>query len=226
MLSSEDHLLAEHLVSFISDSKKELMERVLAQRTRYITVVLEDIFQPHNASAIIRTCDCFGVQDLHIIENRNAYILNPNVTQGSSKWIDLIRYKREKTSNTEACYQQLRDQGYRIYATTPHTDGLDLQDLPIDSKMALVFGTELQGLSDTALVNADARVRIPMYGFTESFNISVCAALCLHTVMNKLRQSDLAWGLNDSEKADIRLSWYRKSVRNADLLEKEFKKKL
>jgi len=200
------------------------METVLQNRTRHITVALEDIFQPHNASAVIRSCDCFGVQDLHIIENRNQYILNPNVTQGSSKWIDLIRHNQHSESNTEACYDTLKAKGYRIYATSPHATGLELNQVPIDEKVALVFGTELEGLTKTALDQSHGVVRIPMYGFTESFNISVCVALCLHTLIDKLHASKVNWRLSREELDEIRLSWYRRSVRNSDILEKEFRK--
>ncbi len=225
MLTAPDHRLMAHLATFVSESKKELMERVLGQRTRYLTLVLEDIFQPHNASAVIRSCDCFGVQDLHVIENRNAYMLNPNVTQGSSKWINLWRYNEEGVSNTSNCFQHLKDQGYQLYATSPHAEGLGLSDVPVDQKIALIFGTELEGLSSEAMAAADAFVKIPMYGFTESFNISVCAALCLHTLMNKLRESNAPWQLTTDEQDAIRLEWYRRSVRNSDILEKEFMKK-
>lgn len=223
-MTPEDHLLLEHFAGFISEAKKETMERVLMHRTRHITVALEDIFQPHNASAVIRSCDCFGVQDLHIIENRNQYILNPNVTQGSSKWIDLIRYNEEGTSNTAACFRHLQDQGYRIYATSPHAEGMELPEIPIEEKVALVFGTEMEGLTEEALELAHDTVRIPMFGFTESFNISVCVALCLHTLINKLHASSVSWQLTNQEMDQIRLSWYRRTVKNSEILEKNFRK--
>jgi tRNA (guanosine-2'-O-)-methyltransferase len=182
MSDLQDQQILQHLGEFVSDSKKQLIDRILEFRTRHITVVLEDIFQPHNASAVIRSCDCFGIQDLHIIENRNEYILNPNVTQGSSKWVDLIRHNKPEEDNTRHCLQALKDQGYKLIATAPHEQGLDIHDLPLDQKFALVFGTELEGLSPQALKACDQTVRLPMYGFTESFNISVSVALCLHTV--------------------------------------------
>jgi tRNA (guanosine-2'-O-)-methyltransferase len=217
-----DQDLMEHFGSFISKSKKLTIDRVLLNRTRFITVVLEDIFQPHNASAVVRSCDCFGIQDLHIIESSNEYTLNPNVTQGSSKWVDIYQYNKSKVSNTEECLTQLENDGYTIYATTPHGSEIGVDEIPFNNKIALVFGTELKGLSDYALQRANKVVSIPMYGFTESFNLSVSVALCLHSLINKLHQSAVDWHLNDQEKEAIRLSWYRKSVRNADILERAF----
>lgn len=224
MEKGDEHRITQYLGSFISDSKKEVMERVLAGRTRYITVVLEDIFQPHNASAVIRTCDCFGVQDIHVVEDHHRYVLNPNVTMGSSKWTSLFRYNHEDGTNTRDCYKKLREQGYVIYATSPHGKGMEIKEVPLDQKIALVFGTEVKGLTTYAVDHADGCLRIPMYGFTESFNISVSAALCLHILIDKLRQSDLSWQLTEQEKAYLRLTWYRKTVRNSRILEKEFKK--
>ena len=214
--------LIDHFGSFISASKKQTIERVLSNRTRFITVVLEDIFQPHNASAVVRTCDCFGVQDLHIIESSNEYTLNPNVTQGSSKWVEIHRYNQPEVSNTGHCLTQLENDGYEIFATSPHGSEIDVEEITFDNKIALIFGTELKGLSDHALERASKVVRIPMFGFTESFNLSVSVALCLQSLINKLHQSPLKWHLNDQEKEVIRLSWYGKSVRNADILEKVF----
>ena len=142
----------------------------MLSRTRYLTVVLEDIFQSQNASAVLRTCDCFGIQDVHIIENRNPYEINPDVELGSAKWLNMNRYNKSGHNTLEA-FTELRKKGYKIIATSPHKNDLMIQDLPIEHKIALVFGSEREGLSDIALQNADAFVKIPMYGFTESFNI-------------------------------------------------------
>jgi tRNA (guanosine-2'-O-)-methyltransferase len=214
--------LIDYFGEFISDSKKETIERVLGYRTRYITVVLENIFQPHNASAVIRSCDCYGIQDLHIIENDNEYVLNPNVTQGSSKWVDIYRYNDAANTNTLACIDHLKSEGYEIYATSSHDSGFEVTELVPDHKMALLFGTELTGLSQQALSHARKMIKIPMFGFTESFNLSVSVALCLQTLIDKLHQANIYWKLTDKERQQLRLSWYRKSVRNSDILENAF----
>lgn len=226
ILSEEEKKkLLEHLYSFISANKKQKIEKVLTQRTRHITVVLENIYQPHNASAVIRSCDCFGIQDLHIIENTNKYEVNPDVALGSSKWVDLIKYNKKGVNNTVDCINDLKSKGYKIVATTPHKDDVDLPDYPIDEKTALLFGTELDGLSSTAMDMADAYIKIPMVGFTESFNISVSAALCLYQMTLKLKQSKVNWELTSAERQDIMLEWARRIVKRSSAIEDEFLRK-
>jgi tRNA (guanosine-2'-O-)-methyltransferase len=213
--------LLEHLLSFTTDNKIVLFNRVVEERTRHVTVVLEDIFQPHNASAVLRTCDCFGVQDVHIIENKNTYHVNPDVALGSFQWLSLMKYFGHK-NNTVAAYKALKEKGYRIVATTPHKNDVMLDELPIDEKMAFVFGTELKGLSQEAIDNADAYVKIPMYGFTESFNISVATSIVLHHVIEKLKKSGFEWHLTEDEKIDIKLNWAQNTVKRSDLIVKNF----
>ncbi|HVA99403.1 MAG TPA: RNA methyltransferase [Bacteroidia bacterium] len=215
--------LIEHLSKFISDNRKKKFLEVLEFRTRHITIVMEDIYQAHNASAVLRSCDCFGIQDVHIIENKNKYSINPDVALGSSKWVNLIKYNQAENNTLEAL-QNLKKNGYRIVATSPHANDCNLEDLNIDNKTALVFGTELLGISEEVKKNADEFVKIPMYGFTESFNISVSAALCLHTISEKLHKSKIDWKLSQSEKEIILLDWLRNSINKPELIEKEFLK--
>ena len=209
------------LTPYITENRRQLFENVLQYRTRHISVVLEDIYQPHNASAVLRSCDLTGVQDVHIIENNNQYEVNPQVAMGSSKWLNLTKYNTAENNTLEA-FQKLRDEGYRIIATTPHTHDQTPDTIPLDQKMALVFGTELQGLSDLAIENADAYVKIPMYGFTESYNISVSAALLLFTLTERLRKSDIHWQLSEDERLDILLEWTRRTIKRVEVFEKEF----
>ncbi|HEX8041106.1 MAG TPA: RNA methyltransferase, partial [Chryseosolibacter sp.] len=172
-MTREERMLFEHLGQFVSDHKKAFVEQVVAQRTRYVTVVLENIYQSQNASAVVRTCECLGLQDLHIIEDTAQYHLNIRVLKGSYKWMNLMRYKAKEINNTEACFNHLRDQGYRILVADPAADGISIDDLDVHAgKMALVFGNELRGASGYVLQQADEKIRIPMFGFTESFNVS------------------------------------------------------
>ena len=217
--------LLSFLSGFITDNKKDKFEEIIRYRTRFITLVLEDIFQPHNASAVLRSCDCFGVQDVHIIENTNKYEVNPDVALGSSKWLSIYKYNTLE-NNTTLCLKQLKDSGYTIVATSPHSEEYTPENLPLDRKIALVFGTELEGLSQQALQMADASVKIPMYGFTESLNISVSAALLLRTLTERLRKSGFDWHLTEDQKLDICIAWVKNVVKRADLLEKEFLRKL
>ena len=214
--------LIQHLKNFVTPERFDLFSKIVQDRTRYMTVVLEDIFQPHNASAVLRSCDCFGVQDVHIIENENEYKVNPDVALGSSKWLNLYKYNSEK-NNTLSAINSLKEKGYRIIATTPHTDDVNLEDFDVSKgKFALMFGSELPGLSDTAMKNADEFLKIPMFGFTESFNISVSAAVILHHLSLKLRQSGINIFLDENEKNEIILNWLKNSIKKSDLIIKEF----
>ncbi len=213
--------LRDYLFGFISENKRNLFGRIIENRTRHLTVVLENIYQPHNASAVLRSCDLFGVQDVHIIENTNEYTLSNEVAMGSSKWLTMKKYN-ELEHNTLACFEQLRSEGYRIVATTPHTDDVLIADLPVEPKTALVFGTELTGLSDIAMKNADAFVKIPMYGFTESFNISVSAALSLYQFTENMRKSDVHWQLTEEEKIEIQINWAMNVIKKSELIVEDF----
>jgi tRNA (guanosine-2'-O-)-methyltransferase len=218
---SDKKELLNFLQEFITPNKKEKIDALILHRTRYITIVLEDIYQSHNASAVLRSCDCFGIQDVHIIENRNKYQINPDVALGSSKWLSLLRY-REKENNTEYCLGKLKSEGYRIIATTPHENDFTPDDLPLGHKVALVFGTEMDGLSQAAMRQADGFVRIPMYGFTESFNISVSAALLLYALTERMRHSGIQWQLTREEMLDIQLEWTKNAIKQPEMLERLF----
>ena len=209
-LSSKERLytLASEL---ISENKRDLFDRLAPLRTRHIAVVLEDIYQSHNASAVLRSCDCFGVQDVHVIEANNPFNPAGDVAVGSSKWVDYYPYH-----DTPSAYQRLREMGYKIVATTPHTNDTLITDLDISQPIALVFGTELTGLTPQAIDLADSYVKIPMYGFTESFNISVCAALSLFSITERLRRSDIPWQLTDEQVLDLKLHWCTQAIRDGE----------
>lgn len=202
-----------------------LFEKIIADRTKHVTVALENIFQPQNASAVLRTCDVFGIQDVHIIENDNEYNVNPKVVHGASKWINLHKYN-EKDNNTLDCINKLKADGYKVYGTTPHTDDCLIQDIPLDSKVALMFGTELTGLSDIAMKNVDGFVKIPMYGFTESLNISVSASVCLYELSKRLKESKIDWQLSKEDKADQLIVWAKKVIKDGTLIEAQYLEKL
>jgi len=217
--------LINYFNQFVSEHKKELFGRLIKHRTRYLTLVLEDIYHPHNASAVLRTCDCFGIQDVHIIENDNLYEINPDVALGSSNWLTMNRYN-ETNNNTLAAINLLKKQGYRIVATTPHTNDVNLEDFDLTKgKAALFFGTEMRGVTNLVLENADEFLKIPMYGFTESFNISVSASIILHHLTYKLRNSALNWQLDEVEKQEVMLNWLKVAIRDSEAIEREFYKR-
>jgi tRNA (guanosine-2'-O-)-methyltransferase len=221
-MDSKTRRVTEHFSQYISDHKKEYIEKVLGARTRHITLALENIHQSQNASAVVRTCECLGLQDIHVIEDGNKYSVNKRVLKGANKWIDLHRYKMRGFNNTEICFRKLRELGYYILVTDPSPDGLSINEVSVDKKLAIVMGNELKGGSEYALKHADQKIFIPMHGFTESFNISVSAAICLNTLLTKVRGSDTSWELSQEEKDSLRLQWYRKVVRRSDLIEQQF----
>ena len=210
--------LITYLRQFATEDRWQRINEVIDKRTRYVSVILEDIYQPHNASAVLRSCDCFGIQDVHIIENKNEFDPNQGVTIGADQWISLQSYNQPGINNTEHCYRQLKESGYQIIATTPHENDVSIDEVSLDQKTALVFGAELTGLSDYALEHADGYAKIPMVGFSESFNISVSAALCLYELSTRLRKNRDDWQLEESEKRELQFEWLEKSVRAPEKL--------
>ncbi len=215
--------LLEYITRYLTPNRLDLFNKVIDMRTKHLTVVLEDIFQPQNASAVLRTCDCFGIQDVHIIESRNEFQDNREVSLGASKWLTLNKYN-ETENNSLAAIKHLKKEGYRIVATTPHTNDQELQNFDIaKGKTALVFGSELPGLTDAILNEADEFLKIPMYGFTESFNISVSAAITLHHLSLKMRETEgLNWQLSQEEKDELMLEWTRRTIKRCSSLEKRY----
>ena len=214
--------LVNYLKEFVTEKRYDLFNRVMDNRTRYFSVALEDIYQSQNASAVLRSADCFGVQDIHIIENRNKYNINPDVAVGSPKWLNLYKYD-EKENNTLDAINHLKKQGYRIVATTPHTNDVSLHDFDITKgKFVMLFGTELEGVTQTVIDNADEYLRIPMYGFTESYNISVSAALVMQHLSDKIRNSNLDWHLTQEERDELMLDWILKTIKRPEELVKRF----
>ena len=222
MQNYSKNTLTNYFKSFVTGERLKKMEQILSMRTKYLTLALENIYQPHNASAVLRSCDGFGIQDVHIIENSNSYQENPGVSLGTSQWLTMHKY-RNSTDNSLNAITKLKKDGYRIVATTPHHKDKNLEDFDLTKgKIALFFGTEMHGLSDIVLENADEYMKIPMYGFVESFNISVSCAISLHNLSHRLRQSNIKWELTHEEKEDVLLEWMRNSVKNAARLEEEF----
>lgn len=215
--------LIHYLSEFLMPERLALFERILSQRTNYLTVVLENIYETQNASAVIRSADCFGIQTVHVIENNNKFHVNPNVVQGASQWVTLKQYN-EADFNTVTALRKLKREGYRIIAANPHEHDIDLENFDLNKgKAAFVFGTERPGLTEAAKQEADEFMKIPMVGFTESLNISVSVAITLHFLTEKLRKSQaINWKLSEEERQEVMLGWLRTSLKRADLLEKKF----
>ncbi len=220
----ENSIIIKNLTEFVTEQRLNTFKKVLENRTNYVTVVLEDIFQSHNASAVLRTCDCFGVQNVHVIENRNEFKPNPQISLGAANWLT-INSGNTKAANTKDTLLNLKKEGYRIIATTPHHNAISLNDLDINKgKFALLFGTELTGLTDEAISLSDEFVKIPMYGFTESFNISVSAAIFLSNIVERIKDTKINWRLSSNEKEIILLEWLKYSIKKSDLIIKSLNK--
>ena len=207
----------EYLEGFLTDNRKENFLKVLKNRTNHFTVVVEDVFQMHNASAVMRSCEVFGVQNMNVIEQRFGKRIDKQIAMGAQKWVDITPF--DSVSN---CIDTLKSKGYQIIATTPHTDDCNLEDFDFSKPSALCFGTEKEGLSEEIMQKADGFLKIPMVGFTESLNISVSAAIILQNLTNRLRNSDIPWQLTEEQILEKRLDWARKSIKDIKRIEARY----
>ncbi|MFP4845759.1 TrmH family RNA methyltransferase [Winogradskyella sp. PE311] len=212
-----DLKLLEYLETFLTSHRRKRFLEVLAQRTKHFTVATEDVYQLHNTSAVMRSCDVFGIQELNIVEEVNSKQIDREIAMGAQKWVDLNRYH-----TTKACIQDLKAKGYQIVATTPHASGCDLIDFDSTKKSCFFFGRETEGLSQQVLDQADCFLKIPMVGFTESLNISVSAAIILQHVTAQLRKSDIKWQLTEKELIEKRFDWIKKTIKDYDAIVERF----
>ena len=213
--------LLNYLEGFITENRKEGFLRVLKNRTRHFTVAMEDVYQLHNTSAVMRSCEVFGIQELNVIEQKFGKRIDKEIALGAEKWVDINRF-----STIQDCITTLKNRGYQIIATTPHNDSCLLHEFDITKPAALFFGTERDGLSDEVMQQADGFLKIPMVGYTESLNISVSAAIIIQDVTNRLRQSNVSWQLTPEEVLEKRLDWTRKSIKDIEFIEKKYKESI
>ena len=207
-----------YLEDFITENRKEKFLKVLAQRTNHFTIAIEDVFQLHNTSAVMRSCEVFGIQNLHVVEEKYGKSIDKEIAMGAQKWVDVNRYN----SNLE-CVRALKEKGYQVIATTPHENDCLLDDFDISKPSAIFFGTERDGLSEEVMAEADGFLKIPMAGFTESLNISVSAAIIIQNIMSRLRKTDLEWQLSEEEMILRRLDWTKNSIKDIKRIEQRYK---
>ena len=215
-----DLKLLEYLESYLTEHRRERFTSVLKQRTKYFTVATEDVYQLHNTSAVIRSCDVFGIQEVNIIEEVNTKRIDREIAMGEQKWVDLNRY-----NTVNQCIKDLKTKGYQIVATTPHAEDCDLIDFDISKKSCFFFGRETEGLSQQVLDEADCFLKIPMFGFTESLNISVSAAIIIQELSHRLRQQDLPWQLSQQEQQQLLEHWTKRSIKSVDRIIERYRKK-
>jgi tRNA (guanosine-2'-O-)-methyltransferase len=213
----KDHDLLNYLEGFLTENRKEGFLRVLQNRTKHFTIAMEDVYQLHNTSAVMRSCEVFGIQELNVIEQKFGKRIDTEIAMGAQKWVDVFRY-----NSVQNCMDAMRANGYQIIATTPHDDSCLLHEFDITKPSALFFGTERDGLSKEVLEQADGFLKIPMVGYTESLNISVSAAIIIQDITNRLRQSNIDWQLTDEEVFEKRLDWARKSIKDIEFIERKY----
>ena len=216
-MSTEKLDLLAYLEEFITENRKNGFVKVLENRTNHLTVAIEDVYQLHNTSAVMRSCEVFGIQQVHVIEERFGKRIDKEIALGAEKWVDINRH-----TSVQNCLDHLKASGYQIIATTPHNDSCMLDEFDITKKSALFFGTEKLGLSKEVMDQADGFLKIRMVGFTESLNISVSAAIVIQDLTNRLRKSAIDWHLTEEEKLEKRIDWTRKSIKDIDFIESRF----
>ena len=217
MKNTSDAAYLNYIEDFMTENRRNTFLRILANRTKHFTVAIEDIFQLHNTSAVLRTCEVFGIQELNVIEEKYGKKIDKEIAMGAQKWVDVNRF-----DSTQACIDGLKAKGYRIIATSPHEGSCFMDDFDITQPAALFFGTERLGLSEEVLKQADGFLKIPMVGFTESLNISSSAAIIIQSLTNRLRQSDINWHLNDDEILEKRIDWTQKTIRDIDFITRKY----
>ena len=212
----EEDLIA-YLESFLTERRLARNKEVVRNRTNFLSVAIEDVYQLHNTSAVMRSCDVFGVQNLHVIEEVNLKKIDREIAMGAQKWVDIQRY-----TSTEQCMDHLESQGYQLIATTPHGDCEDINHFVLDRPSVLFFGKETDGLRPQVLERAAVRLKIPMVGFTESLNISVSAAILLQELTNQLRKHNLPWQLSPEEQLALRFEWAKKTLKSHEEITKRY----
>lgn len=217
MKNTHDSHYLEYLEGFITENRRDSFMRILAQRSRHFVVAIEDVYQLHNTSAVLRTCEVFGVQELHVVEEKYGKKIDKEIALGAQKWVDVDRY-----NTTGDCIKYLKDRGYKIIATSPHAEAADLDDFDITDKAAIFFGTEKKGLTQEVLDQADGFIKIPMLGFTESLNISSSAAIVIQSISQRLRKSDINWQLSEQELLEKRIDWTQKSIKDIEFITQRY----
>ena len=216
-----DRQLFKFLSKNLTKNRLNRFDKVVNERTKHFVAVVEDIYNERNASAVIRTCDCFGIQEINIIENYNKYTISKKIAKGAENWLDINLYEN-KVNNTQQCLNQLKNRGYQIVCTSPSNNAIKLSEFDISKKSAIVFGGEKNGLTKTALKNADVLIKIPMIGFSQSLNISVAAAIIFYQIIESLKKSNINWKLSKRNMLKPKINWALNSIPNSNEILKRF----
>lgn len=202
------------LREFMTPERYAVLRATLSMRTRYMTVLAENMYHGQNAAALIRHCEAFGVQQMHTVETLCAFEPNPDIARGTDRWVDVRRH-----ASTAEAVAALRSEGYRIVATTPHREDVTPETFDVGrGPFALVFGTEHAGISDEVIASADEFLRIPMCGMVESLNVSASAAILIYMLSERVRLTVGDWRMTPAEQAEALDRWMRRSVKDAEAI--------
>lgn len=200
------------LAGVAGERRLELMKRVIDNRTRNLVLALEEVHDPHNIAAVLRSAEAFGLQEIHIMRSVGYAKISPKITQGCEKWLDISFHGDVKRG-----VQNLRDRGFALYVASFTPRSVPLDKLDFSRPAALVLGNEHQGTSEFMEQEADSVFTLPMFGFTRSFNISVAAALTIYTAVQKrIELFGRSGDLTDEEKEQLLTEWLKRDVRGAE----------
>ena len=214
------------LAGFMTPERYAVLRKTVSMRTRYMTVLAENMYHGQNAAALIRHCEAFGVQEMHTVETLCPFEPNPDIARGTHQWVDVRRH-----ASTGEAVAALKGAGYRIVATTPHREDATPETFDVGrGPFALVFGTEHAGISDEVIASADEFLRIPMCGMVESLNVSASAAILLYSLSTRVRAMDIpagtgvvctadaparaVWQLSRRDRDEVLYRWMQQTVRD------------
>ncbi|MBT3476226.1 RNA methyltransferase [bacterium] len=214
----------QQLAPLLTSGRKKRIDEVLSKRTKGICVLLEDIYQGHNISAVLRTCDNLGIQNIYIIQDSNKITLSKGISLGSEKWVTM-EIKTKNLSKKEYI-KSLKKLGFKIIATVPPSKNksISLEKFKIKKKMIVAFGNEEKGLSKDILEESDSLISISMDGFNESYNISVSCAIVMNQLISEAKKSNKLTYLSNNERKKLRFDWYLKSLKNSSKVIKNLAK--
>lgn len=205
--SPEMQAKLEPLLSRLTEHRRDLLQKVVQNRTRHFCMVLEDLFDPHNISAVIRTAEVFGLEDVHVIEEVNPYKVNRSILKGSIKWMNVYLHKRRKS-----CMEYLRSKGYRIAVASTNTKNSVL-DLDLSQPTAFYLGSEFTGNHPDTLSAADAEFKLPQYGITESMNVSVAGGVLMCYLDHFMQSHGRArYALPPKDRDALLLEWVERHL--------------
>lgn len=215
----KDQQIYDYLKNFLTDERLSKIEHFAPESSDFILPVIEDIYQFRNAAAIVRSVEACGFHKVVALQEDNTFEPNLRVTKGADTWVEVERLPRNMES-----FQHIKDRGYKMVAVSLEKNAKFLPEYEITEPIALVFGTEMQGVTEEILDFADETLAIPMYGFTRSFNVSVAASICMYELKQKLIKSNIDYKLNEEKLLQMKIRWAVNSIKSGQQIYDRFLK--